>query len=118
MIPYTLFHELLENLYQLIYLFLTAVADILRHTLFNVLGKKYLCEAVERAGCRGHLGQNIHAVCIVLDHSANTADLSLNAVQTSDEILFFSIRSTFMTAAKAFLFFLAHCNSFLNPQFF
>lgn len=73
-------HQLLQRRHQFFHRFVFTVSDILRDTGSDVICQEHLVEAVQCRSNGRHLGQNIDAVGIALQHSLDTLDLTRNAV--------------------------------------
>ena len=87
------FHQFLQGRHELVDDLVLAVSDIVRHARADMIRKQLLIEGVERRAHRADLDQNIRAISVVFHHTADSADLSLNAIQTVDEFFIFVIRS-------------------------
>lgn len=103
-----LLHQFLHNLDELIDRLVFSGADVIRHAGPHMASHQLFIEAVERGGHCRHLGQDVRAVRVILDHALDPADLSLCAAKALQQSLLLLIRAEFLSIAAMRAFLLCH----------
>ena len=94
-----LFHQLGQQLEQLVQLLVLPGPQVIRHAGADVLAQKLAGEAVQRRVGRCHLHQNVGTVDVFLHHAPDASDLPLNAAQAVEQGFVLLRRAHFVAAA-------------------
>ena len=91
-----LFHQLLQCSYQLIYNFVLTIPNIVSNAGTDVISQQFFIKSINSGTCGCRLNKNIRAIRTVLNHAANTTNLSFNTVKTVDQLGIFFGRTFFL----------------------
>src|SRR5215471_9338985 len=75
-----------------------ALGDCLGNAVSQVVFEQAKCHRLQRPGRRGHLGEDVDAVLVVLDHLLQAADLALDPAQPPEVV--FLVRGVSVHAAS------------------